>query len=43
LAACLQAWKQYQKNKADEAEIVALKEAEKSAEAPAKPAEGGAL
>ena len=42
LAACLQAWKQYQKNKADEAEIAALKEAEKSAEVPAQPAEGGA-
>ena len=49
LAACLQAWKQYQKNKADEAEIAALKEADKPVEAekaPAaatsKPSEGGA-
>ena len=47
LAACLQAWKQYKQNKADEAEIAALKEAEKPAEteapaAAAKPAEGGA-
>ena len=37
LAACLQAYKQYQKNKADKAEIAAIKEAEKPAETP----EGG--
>ena len=37
LAACLQAYKQYQKNKADQAEIAAMKEAEK----PAKTPEGG--
>ena len=47
LAACLQAWKQYKQNKADEAEIAALKEAEKTAEveapaAAAQPSEGGA-
>ena len=41
LAACLQAWKQYQKNKADEAEIKAIAEAEKTVET-AKPVEGGA-
>ena len=37
LAACLQAYKQYQKNKADQAEIAAMKEAAKPAETP----EGG--
>ena len=37
LAACLQAYKQYQKNKTDKAEIAAMKEAEKPAETP----EGG--
>ena len=42
LAACLQAWKQYQKNKADQAEITALKEKEKSAAAqPEQASEGG--
>ena len=43
LAACLQAWKQSQKNKADQAEIAALKEAEKSDEkAASESSEGGA-
>ena len=37
LAACLQAYKQYQKNKVDQAEIAAMKEAEKLSETP----EGG--
>ena len=37
LAACLQAYKQYQKNKADQAEIAAMNEAAK----PAKTPEGG--
>lgn len=37
LAACLQAYKQYQKNKADQAEIEAMKETAKPAETP----EGG--
>ena len=37
LAACLQAWKQYQKNKADQAEIAAMKETEK----PSETTEGG--
>ena len=37
LAACLQAYKQYQKNKADQAEIAAIKETTKPAETP----EGG--
>ena len=37
LAACLQAYKQYQKNKAEQAEIAEMKEAEK----PAKTPEGG--
>ena len=37
LAACLQAYKQYQKNKAEQAEIAEMKEAEK----PSKTPEGG--